>query len=418
MSRPHILIVNVYFAPFTYGGATIVAEQVGKALHRDHGYRVTAISAMSRSDLAPYSILKTEVDGIVNYLINLPFGRSYALGYSNPKVTQLMAELMQQLNPDLVHVHCVQDLGVGVISAAKNQGRRVILSTHDFWWLCERQFMIRMDGTYCQQDPIDVTRCAGCVDSVAKARERQNVLMQTAAQADLLTFPSKFAHDLCTRSGLVAKENIVWTNGVHLPKSGFFEQQTKRRNSNDRLAFGFVGGPSQIKGWPIIRQAFEMLKTDQEIDVFVVDGSLDGSWWPDISFEGLAGNWSVVPRFSQDEMDSFYTKIDVLLFMSQWRETFGLTIREALARGIRIIHTDSGGTTEHARANKTHMPKIGDGPGRLLVELERMIKGRDDHPTPLLVESFADQAAVLAEWNARHLNAPFLENPQLRKLPY
>ena len=28
MSERHILLVNVFFAPFTYGGATVVAEQV------------------------------------------------------------------------------------------------------------------------------------------------------------------------------------------------------------------------------------------------------------------------------------------------------------------------------------------------------------------------------------------------------
>lgn len=403
MNGLHMLVVNVYFAPYTYGGATVVAEQVAKALQRNHGYRVTAISAVSRTDLAPYSVLKTEVNGTVNYLINLPFGRSYELGYSNPKVTQLVAELMQQLDPDLVHVHCVQDLGVGVINAAKQQRRRVILSTHDFWWLCERQFMIRMDGNYCQQDPIAVRRCAGCVDSVGRAQRRLNTLKAAASQVDLLTFPSKFAHDLCTRSGLVARENMVWTNGVHMPGSSFFDQQAARRKSSHRSAFGFVGGPSQIKGWPIIRRAFELLNVDQEFDVFVVDGSLDGSWWRDVSFAGLSGNWTVVSRYTQKEMDSFYAKIDFLLFMSQWRETFGLTIREALARGIRVIQTDSGGTTEHALADKARMPAIGDGPERLLVELKRAISSSRCYQKPVPVDSFDSQAAALANWVADHV---------------
>ncbi|MFC6587910.1 hypothetical protein ACFQDZ_12370 [Sulfitobacter pacificus] len=32
MNLRHILVANVFFAPFSYGGATVVAEQVATAL--------------------------------------------------------------------------------------------------------------------------------------------------------------------------------------------------------------------------------------------------------------------------------------------------------------------------------------------------------------------------------------------------
>lgn len=397
MTSPHVLVINIYFAPYTYGGATVVAEQVAKALKQDHGFQITAISAMSRADLTPYSVVKTEQDGIPNYMINLPFGRPYAETYSNPQVTEVVDRLMYRLEPDLVHLHCLQDIGAGVLGAAKRQGRPVILSTHDFWWLCERQFMIRMDGQYCRQDPINIDNCRGCVDNLPRARSRQNTLRAEANQADLLTFPSAFAKELSEKSGLRGRDSLVWSNGVHLPKPDFADKQKARRADAPQLAFGFVGGPSQIKGWPVIRQAFEQLKSDQPFEVFVVDGSLDGSWWKNTDFSKLAGRWHVVPRFSQEDMDDFYSKIDVLLFMSQWKETFGLTIREALARGIRVIQTDSGGTTEHAHADPSRMLAIGDGPERLIPELERILAEAGSHPAPAAVTSFADQASVLAE---------------------
>ena len=112
----HVMVINVFFAPYSYGGATIVAEEVARALHRDHGLQITAISAMSRADLPPYMVMRSERDGIANYLINLPQGRSYAEAYDNPQVTEAVAELIRSLSPDLVHVHCVQDIGAGVIS--------------------------------------------------------------------------------------------------------------------------------------------------------------------------------------------------------------------------------------------------------------------------------------------------------------
>ncbi len=393
--RPHVLVANVHFAPNTYGGATIVAEQVSHALVRDHGFRVTAISSVSRGDLMPYALIKSEHQGIVNYLINLPAGRSYAETYDNPQVTEVVSRLIRRLEPDLMHVHCVQDIGAGVIHAARRQGVPVILSVHDFWWICERQFMIRTDGAYCGQDPVSIENCQGCIDNMSRARTRDAVLREAAASADLITFPSRFADGLARRSGLGAGASMIWTNGVHLPGPGFFEAQARRR-ANGRLAFGFVGGPSPIKGWPLIRRAFEQLRTDTAFDGYLVDGSLDGSWWRDIDISRMTGNWQVVNRFEQDEMDDFYGRIDVLLFMSQWKETFGLTIREALVRGIRVIQTDSGGTTEHPAADPARLIPIGAGPDRLVEEVQRILATPDDHPRPLSLPSFGEQATEMA----------------------
>ncbi len=66
MTSKHILVVNVFFTPFSYGGATVVAEQVALELKVNHGFRITAISTICRSDIAPYTVLKVEKYGIIN----------------------------------------------------------------------------------------------------------------------------------------------------------------------------------------------------------------------------------------------------------------------------------------------------------------------------------------------------------------
>lgn len=397
VQNPHVLVINVFFAPYTYGGATVVAEQVAQALRRSHGFAVTAISGVSRADLPPYTVIKTEVDGILNFLINLPAGRSFAETYNNPQVTEVMDRLIRAIQPDVVHLHCLQDLGVGAIHAARRQAIPTVLSTHDFWWLCERQFMIRRDGRYCGMDPVQVKNCRGCADSLTRARSRLSILHEAAAQAAVITYPSHFAQRLSEASGLRAKgKGLVWKNGVQLPGQGFFEAQEARRAAQRRLSFGFVGGPSHIKGWPIIKKAFAALSQD-DFDVHLVEGSLDGSWWGDVDLSDLPGRWQIHPRFSQVEMDAFYAHLDVLLFPSQWKETFGLTIREALARGIRVIQTNSGGTTEHPAADPAHMMEIGDGPDRLKEELERVLAEPQAHPAPVAVTSFAEQASTMAQ---------------------
>ncbi|SMX32681.1 glycosyltransferase [Octadecabacter ascidiaceicola] len=380
MTSCHILLANVFFAPFTYGGATVVAEEVAKALlarkAAAYEYKITAVSLCCHSGLADYTVLKSEKDGIQNFVINVPSKRSYSELYDNPRVTALIGELMDDLQPDVVHVHCVQDMGGGVLEAAKDRGIPSILSVHDFWWLCERQFMIKPSQTYCGQNPIRIDGCRGCVSNYDAAQKRFTYLQDISRIPDRVTYPSKFAHDLYVSSGFASDRGVVWGNGVRLPAPDFAAKQTSRRKRDTRLTFGFVGGPSQIKGWPLIRAAFKSIGRS-DFRVLLVDGSAEADWWTGETFADLPGDWEVYPRFEQSEMDGFYAELDVLLFMSQWKETFGLAVREAMARGVSLIQTDSGGSAEHGSAHVADLIPIGASPDVLK---EAMIAALDRHP--------------------------------------
>ncbi len=400
----HVLLLNVYFAPHSYGGATVVAEAVARQLVAQ-GVRVTAVSVMNRLDLVPYAVMRTEVAGITNYLINLPPGRTYVDHYDNSEVTERVDRLIEELAPDLIHAHCVQEMGAGPIEAAKQRGVPVVLSVHDFWWLCEFQFMIRPDGAYCGQNPVRIEGCRGCVDDLDLARDRVTRLKDIAGMADLITYPSRFARDLSVDSGFPGDRSRVWENGVTLPGAGFFQAQAARRAADSRLVFGFLGGPSQIKGWPLVRAAFEGIGRD-DFAGFLVDASLTGDWWKGITISKMRGDWQIHPRFTQEGIDDFYAKIDVLLFPSQWKETFGLTIREAAARGIRVIQTASGGTTEWAGADPARMLTIGDGPAPLQAQIAEALDTPDAHPAPVAVTGYAGQARAFLD-----LVAPLVPQP-------
>jgi glycosyltransferase involved in cell wall biosynthesis len=403
MNIRHILLANVFFAPFSYGGATVVAEQVAEALMRQGGYRVTAVSLCSRIDLNPYVVIKSQKNGIVNYLINVPRHRSYAEMYNNPEITARLAELINALQPDLVHAHCIQEIGTGIIAAAEASKVPVILSVHDFWWICDRQFMIRLDEKYCGQSPVKIDNCKGCVDSFWAAKMRFNHLQQISEKVALVTYPSNFAKGLCEASGFAPGRGVVWENGVQLPDQSFFGKQAARRMEDRRITFGYVGGPSQIKGWPQIKQAFAGIE-NEGFRGLVVEGSLDKSWWQERGLRALPGDWSIHPRFDQKNMDDFYAEVDVLLFMSQWKETFGLAIREALARGIMVIQTDSGGTVEHGTVPQDRLIPIGAPPVILQAQIAEVLRISERNGTPIPVMSFDDQAIAFSDLADRVLN--------------
>lgn len=371
----HLLVTNIFFAPFSHGGATVVAEEVVREIIRQTGWRVTVISANASVGIRPYSHIRSDGGGgVTNIIIGLPPILGGEDAYLNPQVEAVFGDLLDSLAPDLVHAHCLQNIGAGGLRQVAHRGIPLILSIHDFWWLCERQFMIDGKGCYCGRDQINPDLCRACVDDIDATRLRDRALRDILARADVITYPSQFTRDLHERSGVQAEKGVVWPNGVTLPGPGFFDRQAARRAADGRIAFGFVGKPSQIKGWPVIRQAFAQLKR-QDFIVNVVDASPDQSWWRPGQFAGLPGEWRILPRYSQANIDDFYAGIDVLLFLSQWKETFGLTLREAAARGLDILQTAGGGTTEYSGVENAHIVQIGDGPQIVAARLEQILDG-------------------------------------------
>jgi glycogen synthase len=52
------------------------------------------------------------------------------------------------------------------------------------------------------------------------------------------------------------------------------------------------------------------------------------------------------PQVTRAEMPALYREHDILLFPSEWEEPFALTLLEAMASGIPIVGTTTGGSKE------------------------------------------------------------------------
>ena len=89
--------------------------------------------------------------------------------------------------------------------------------------------------------------------------------------------------------------------------------------------------------------------------------NLGGSWQDRANWD-IPGKLRFHPAYTSATMDEFFKGIDVLLFPSQWKESFGLTVREALLRDIWVIATDAGGVPEDCEdgVNATVIPMTND----------------------------------------------------------
>ena len=369
-----LLALNLYYAPESFGGATIVAEQTVQRLQREHGWSVLVVTTMRDLGLPPY-FLRRYRSGDVNVIaINLPEESFGEKAYRDPEVARCVVEIAASFRPDVCHSHSIQQMGCEFVDELRRQGVKLAVTAHDCWWLCERQFMINGDGYYCNQWQIDARQCRQCVVDARDLERRDAYLRGQLGKMDLVLFPSEFHRQLHLANGIDAASSQVNKNGGVLPAPDYRDKRARQRASRRQTVFGFVGGPGAIKGADLIVQAFNSIeRVDYELQV--VDAARNiGASWTDAGYWQVPGEMSFSPPYQQDTMDDYFAGIDVLLFPSQWKESFGLTVREALARDVWVIATDAGGVSEDLDdgVNATIIP-FGSGVAELRQAIEQAL---------------------------------------------
>ena len=111
---------------------------------------------------------------------------------------------------------------------------------------------------------------------------------------------------------------------------------------------------------------------------------------PPHSFGGatiVAEEIEIAPAYTQNNIDAFFADIDVLLFPSQWKESYGLTVREALVRDVWVIATDCGAAAEEiVEGVNGNVVPLGDEPGPLAKAITDVLDRADtirSHVNPL-----------------------------------
>jgi glycosyltransferase involved in cell wall biosynthesis len=369
-----LLVINVHYRPFLIGGATIVAVGLSELLAREFGWRVIVLTTHQNPQCLPYRITRYRIGNIEVFSIVTPEegALSYEERYNNPGVTAAFSRIVDRIPFDLAHVHSIQNLGIGVLEALWSRGIPYVTTVHDCWWLSETLFH---PGTTPPEEPSaaqlhTVTsdtqrRHSGEDFGQYRAEARRRLLRETLEHSARLLFPSQAHRALYQAQGVQHPYCILNRNGVRLPtakdppRAGTARAQ---HNSSTPIRFGFVGGPNPIKGAPLIARSLRALEASN-YELIVVDAAQQrGLTWSRQFRWRINGTLRLVPPYSPESLDTFFDQIDVLLCPSQVHESFGLTVREALVRGVWVIATDAGGLAEDCTNgfNATIIPMTAD----------------------------------------------------------
>lgn len=377
-----VLAVNIHFAPESFGGATIVAENLTDRLNKRPDTEVVVFTAWPEGLVPGYALNRWEAKGAPVIGVRLPDHVSREQNHRNPRMGELFAGLLEAIRPDVVHLHSIQGLSASLAEACREAGVPYVVTLHDSWWICERQFQVRKDGAYCFQEKIDWSVCATCVKDLGFSIRRYERLGEILRGAAMLLTPSAFHRHLHVANGVDPSLIRVNKNGV-APAA----DRPRRPLDPSRVRFGFVGGIGPIKGLELIRRAFEALP-QSNYELILVDNTLNiGVSQMDVEHWRAAGKITVVPAYGQDTMDDFFGGLDVLLFPSQWKESFGLTVREAGLRDVWVIATDAGGAAED----------IVPGENGTIIPI-----GPDETPLREAIADILDHPERLAGWRNPH----------------
>lgn len=342
-----VLMANVLFHPTSFGGATIVVEELAKRINAHKHFDVTIVTAffdVNNHLYEDYDIVRYEAHGLPVILIRLPEPMLSTLEYHNPKMEEVFSNILQATQPDIVHFHAIQQLSASLANACIKQHIPHIITLHDMWWVCEKQFMIMPNGKYCHQTKIDTSFCqVHCNYKDDKfTTERTQYLKNILENADILLTPSTFQKEMYAY-------NIQNKEKLHVNKNGIlFPAESYAKKSNAQVRFAFVGGNADHKGYAFIKQIFESIEeTHYELVIVDInrklgyDSMFDSDW-------DIKGTLTIVDGYknTQEGLDNFFSDIDVLLFPSQCKESFGLTVREALVRDVWVMSTNAGGVEE------------------------------------------------------------------------
>lgn len=339
-----ILSANIYFSPDSFGGGTIVAEEMAVRLHAQSGVSVLMFSGSTSPAMQPYEIARHEEKGIPVLSVKVPSPDTRELDFFNRKMRSIFSDTLRCYKPHVVHFHSIQGLSASLAEACIDADVPYVVTLHDAWWICERQFMVRPDQKFCGQTKIDLSVCETCVPNISWTELRLNYLKGILHRSAKLLAPSDFWKSVYVANDIKPEQIAVNKNGILPPRGALLP--TPDSTPNPKIRFGFVGGLGPIKGLDLVLRAFRGV-TNTNYELVIVDNTMNlGYRSMDPKRLRVPGSLRIVPAYTQANIDEFFASIDVLLFPSQWKESFGLTVREALIRDKWVVLTDSGGTVE------------------------------------------------------------------------
>lgn len=375
-----ITFVVHQFPPRYFTGTESYALAVGQELQRrGHDVDVFALDPAFGEATGPWRESHEVVGGLPVRRINfwMWLGTDWArMEYRHPLMAEVFARHLRDRGSDVVHSFHLRHVGADLIDRVKEQGRGVVVSLTDFWFVCPRVVLMRNDGSACDGPPRDPRGCLPChapalareLDQhpaatellavqaaahsdrgpgqdlgrrVASHLDRPAWLRQRLLAADAIVAPTRFLRTVFERNGVPAGRIDWQPYGIDTSALAARPGPTARP-----LTFGFLGTFGPDKSPHTLVDAIAKVRGDCRA---ILRGRT--SDFTDYSRDLLAKaardpRVAVLPPYERSQLAAVLAAIDVLVVPSTWHENAPFVVLEARAAGLPVLASRFDGLAE------------------------------------------------------------------------
>jgi glycosyltransferase involved in cell wall biosynthesis len=254
---------------------------------------------------------------------------------------------------DVAHVHHLTGLSTDTLQALAHAGVPTVLTLHDYWLFCPRGQMFHRREEVCEAPP--PARCAECLQAtfphwlgpdtslpaVARLRERALHALRIPAR---LVVPSARAIPPLVAFGVPAERFTVVENGVDTESLAALAAPPAGPGP---LRIGYLGTLIPSKGLHVLLDAFDRLPAGSA-ELHIAGNAVPyhgDETYLTRCFQRLRPGRCVTYHgpYGLGDLPVLLDRIDVLAAPALWHESFGLTVREALAAGRPVLVSRIGG---------------------------------------------------------------------------
>jgi len=448
-----ILLTTHAFLPDSVAGVEVYTARLATAL-QDLGHTVRVVTAVHDLAAAPYSVRRLKVGRLdVVEIVNTHAEGTLEATYRNSEIDRILDELVLDFRPDCLHAQHLLNLSSGLFESASSRRLPIFLTLHDYWLSCPRDGLrMQADGRLCVS--VDHGTCASCLaDSpylppplqrgamramrlaglgrflhlsrrvwprttlgiltalrhtsvtehsqvAAELDQRDDHLRERVATAAAILAPTQFAKDRAIEWG--APEDKVRVLSL-----GAITGPTQSREAAPRRRFAYLGTIAPHKGLHVLIEALMGLsKRDWSLDI-VGNAAINPGYTARLrtlarNDERIRFLGSVPPG----QHERLWPSIDVLVLPSLWWENSPLAVLEALAAGIPVVASRTGGVPEIIPPGAGVLVSPGDVEG-LRAVLGQVLDGRllagplDPLPLKTAHEGAVELSALYAQAVAR-----------------
>ncbi len=355
-----ILDVIHCFPPESMTGSEIYTYNLSLCLAKNH--HVSVFYRISNPKQKEYEITKNDYNGLVVYKINNTLKHYYSLEklYNNREIENKFFEVLEEVKPDIVHIHHLLFLSLGIIHEIKKKNIPIVFTLHDYWLVCPKGQLLKSNLHLCKNST--QIGCSFCLARFLKFKNLLKELFKFLARGmslrtysaqlkciykdvDLFISPSRFLLNKFINSGMPLEKIMYSDYGINFD---LFKDTEKIKS--DKIRFDFIGTLIPSKGAHILIKAFNKIKSGRAtLKIYgkhFTANKIFGYYYRIRRMARYNKNIKFMGMFDNKDVANIFKEIDVLIFSSVWEENSPLVIHEAIISNTFIIASDLGGVGE------------------------------------------------------------------------